>query len=66
MIKLKSSLNKKTLSIIKESNEFGIDDRLSAMLNNNAELSEDELELVAAASAKPNYETFKKIIENKK
>ena len=63
---MKKNLDKKMLSLIKESNEFGIDDRLSAVLNINAELSEDELELVAAASASPDYELFKKTIENKK
>ena len=66
MKKLRKTINKRTLNLIKESNEFGIDDKLSAMLNSGTELSEDELEFVAAASAKPNYEMFKKTIENKK
>ncbi len=52
------------MELIRESNEFGVDDRLSSVLKRDAELSEDELELVAAA-ASPDYERFKNMLNNK-
>ena len=61
---MKKRITTDTFRLIRESNEFGIDDRLSAILNQNTELSEEELELVSAA-ASPNYEKFRHIIDSK-
>ena len=53
------------MKLIKESNEFGIDDRLTDIMKRNEELSLDELELVTAA-ASPDFERFKNMLNGKK
>ena len=62
--RMKKTFNEKTMKLIKESNEFGIDDRLTDIMKRNEELSLDELELVAAA-ASPDYERFKNMLNGK-
>lgn len=63
--RMKKTFNEKTIKLIKESNEFGIDDRLTDIMKRNEELSLDELELVTAA-ASPDFERFKNMLNGKK
>lgn len=56
------------IRMIADSQEFGINDKLSKIISekNEDELSEDELFMVSAASAEPGYEKFKKYLSSKK
>ncbi len=62
---MKKKFDKKMMKLIAESQEFGIDDRLSDILSRNSELSEDDLQFVAAAAG-PDYNRFKQMIDSKK
>lgn len=62
---MKKRMDKKTMKLIKESQKFGIDDRLSDVLQSSRELTEEELELVAAAAG-PDYSKFKDLLDSKK
>ncbi len=63
---MKKRMDKKTMKLIRESQKFGIDDRLSDVLPETpVELSEEELELVAAATG-PDYSKFMDLIDSKK
>ena len=53
------------MKLIRESQKFGIDDRLSDVLQSSRELTEEELELVAAAAG-PDYSKFKDLLDSKK
>ncbi|GEM_PF-5956109 len=66
---MKKIIDKKTLGIIAESQKFGINDRLSGIIEKQKEysdeLSEEELSLVSAASG-TDYEKFMQMLNNKK
>ncbi|MBR3439752.1 MAG: hypothetical protein IKH13_09655 [Clostridia bacterium] len=63
---MKKRMDKKTMKLIRESQKFGIDDRLSDVLPDApVELSAAELELVAAAAG-PDYSKFKDLLDSKK
>ena len=59
---MKKVFNKKIMKLIAESQEFGIDDKLTDVLNSDGELSEDDLFLVSAASG-ADKDRLKKIME---
>ena len=57
--------DKRTLKLIVESTEFGINDDLSKHLTAADELSEEDLECVAAAGV-PDFEKFRERYEKNK
>lgn len=65
---MKKIINRKMLDMVAESQEFGINDRLSKVLEKQedytGELSENELSLVSAASG-TDYETFIKMMKKR-